>query len=149
MKQLSLETLTKQMRASARQMVPWSYPRVDAFYEEYIYPLRIREATVDGYPVILYFGIADHGHHILETAQIFGKNTPFLPFYLVVKVARAFLGRDDLSLIEQHRGVRKIYCWTVYRDQDGNTVPAPFKMPVEKCVFEGFEYSYMMPQIAK
>ena len=144
-----LNTLVREMKATAAVMIPYSYPRVDAFYEDFIYPLRIRESVVDGYPLFVYFGIADHGHHTLETVQVFAKHTPFLPFSLVVKVARAFLGRKNLSLIEQHRGTRKIYCWTVYRDTDGDSTQAPFKMPSEKCVFEGFEYSYMMPHCAK
>jgi hypothetical protein len=80
---------------------------------------------------------------------VFAKYSAFLPFSLVVKVGRKFLGKHCLSLMEMHRGQRKIYCWTVYRDHDGRAVRTPFKMPSEKCVFEGFEYHYMLAPAGK
>ena len=149
MNDLNLNTLLQEMRAIATQMVPFSYPRVPAENEECVYPLRIREAIVDGYPVVIYYGIADHGHHTLETVQVFSRHGIFLPFSLVVKVGRMFLGGYNLSLMEMFRERRKIYCWTVYRDRKGNPGKTPFKMPSERCVFEGFEYDYMTPQCAK
>ena len=149
MKQMSLDKLAEQMRAAAMQMVQFSYPRAPAEYEENVYPLRIRETTIDGYPVVVYYGIADHGHHMLESVQTFSRHGVFLPFSLVVKVGRYFLGTQCLSLMEMFREKRKIYCWTVYRDPDGKPGKTPFRMPSEKCVFEGFEYDYMTPQCSK
>ena len=149
MKQPTLETLARQMRDAAVQMVPFSYPRAPASYEEFVYPLRMRQTRIDGYRVLVSFGIADHGHHMLESVQAFSCHGAFLPFSLVVKIGSTFLGKRNLSLMEMFQNRRKVYCWTVYRDTDGNPCRTPFKMDHEKCVFEGFEYDYVVPQHAE
>ena len=107
--------------------------------------LREKEAVIEGYPVFVHYQKVKHHKHYLETVQIFGRNSPFLPFNLVCKIAKKFLGEDYLSLVEIFKNDRKIYVWSVCSDKKGNPIESPYKVEVEDCVFENLEYNYMQP----
>ena len=75
------------------------------------------------------------------------RDTPFLPFGLIVKLAQKILGGHHLSLVEMLRGNRKIYCWTLLVDKTGRPKKSNIENSenVERCVYEGFEYGYIDP----
>ena len=74
-----------------------------------------------------------------------GQVSPFLPFVVICKMAKTFLGDAHLSLVELFKGNRKVYCWAVNVTHDGKPVRSPYSSKVEECSYEGFSYSYMQP----
>jgi hypothetical protein len=148
-KEPKLERHVREMRALAEHLVPYNFPKAPADWEDDINILKAREVTIDGYSVVVHFSKADYGDHYLETLQILAKNAPFLPFVLLCKLAKAFLGDKELSLVEVIRDNRKVYCWTLTVDKDGNPIPSPFQQESEPCQYEGFRYSYMQPDQVK
>lgn len=141
----SLDIVAEHMRNIGEQLVPYNHPQADASLERDLYVLKTRELFIDGYWVMLHFNKADYKTHFLETLQIFGKKTPFLPFNLVVKLGRKFLGGHHLSLYEALRDkqdLRKIYCWNVMLDRQGRPIQfAP--QETQLLTFEGFCYTYI------
>jgi hypothetical protein len=138
-----LELIVREMRSLGKQLLPHTFPKVTHAQEESIAALKKREIEVDGYDIIVYFSNADYGDRILETLQIFGKNFTHLPFYLVCKIARAFLSDTNLALIEtidENDSPRKIYIWTLYYDVQGNQIEGPFYKNAVSDSFEGFHF---------
>jgi len=140
-----LQKHVEEMRALGEHLIHYNFPKAPAEWEDDINILKAREIVVDGYTVVVHYSKADYDNHYLETLQILGKNAPFLPFVLICKLAKVFLGDQELSLVEIVRDNRKIYCWTLTVDSDNNPIPSPFQQESEPCQFEGFRYSYMNP----
>ena len=126
------------------QLVPYNFPQNDPALEDDLNPLKVRKTMVDGYEITIYYSKADHNEFLLETVQIYSDNHPFLPFGLVVKVARNFLGSDKLSLIEFMRMDKKVYCWTAYRSPTGKPIDPPHE-DLKHYQYEGFDYTYLSP----
>jgi hypothetical protein len=140
-KQETLDATVEQMRALGEQLVPYNAPE----NEPDLYVLKTREVTVEGYDVILYYTKSRFDEHATEILQVYGKNMPFLPFYLACKLAKKFLGSKELSLVELFRGNRKVYCWSVNVDDHGRPIRTPYEVEAENCTYEGFRYSYLQP----
>jgi hypothetical protein len=127
-------------------LVPYNFPLGDPNVEDDINPLKTTEVVVDGYPIVVHYSKADYGSHYLITFQVLGQNAPFLPFNVVVKLAKKFLGSKDLSLVELLKDNRKIYCWTVTMTKEGESMLLlQDEEDSEHCIYEGFEYVYMRP----
>lgn len=141
----SLEVTVEQMRALGEQLIPYNAPRASKENENDIGVLKSRRILVDGYEVNVYYTKSDFGEYKTEVVQIWGEFAPFLPFNLICKMAKAFLGGAHLSLVELFKGNRKVYCWTVTVDEDGKPRPSPYEAETEECTFEGFTYSYLQP----
>lgn len=139
------DDMVDKIRRWADRLVPYSYPFVPPEEEDAINILKFKEVTVDGYHLILHFNRHDYRSHFLETFQIIGKDTPFLPFCLTCKLAQRMLGERYLSLVEILKNNRKIYCWTVVTNRDGYAIASPYKNQGETCNYEGFEYNYVYP----
>lgn len=152
-----LEQTVGEMRALAKQLLPYSFPLASHEVEADIAILKKREIVVDGYDVVVYFNNADYEDKILETLQVFGQHFSFLPFYLVCKLARAFLDDEKLSLTEvMHsatgkidKSCRKIYAWTLYYDAHGNRIDGPFAATATPDTYEGFGFSRIASQDVK
>lgn len=141
----NLTTVVDQMKNMSHWLIPYTYPQNDAQLEEDIRPLKTREAVIDGYSLMLYFSRALYEDYYIESFQVLGMHAPFLSFGLVVKLAKRFLGNENLSLIEVIHENRKIYCWNVILDREnGETIPMPQEKS-EYCTYEGFKYLYMDP----
>lgn len=125
-------------------LVPYNFPQNDPALEDDLNAVKVTHTVVDGYDVTIYYSKADHNDFILETVQVYADNHPFLPFALVVKIARKFLGSEKLSLIEFMRMDRKVYCWTVYRNLSGKPINPPYES-MKHLAYEGFEYTYLSP----
>lgn len=141
----NIKTLIQRMQRLADRLIPYSYPSVKPQDEDDINVLKFASTTVDGYDVVLHFNKHDYGTHYLETFQVLGQDCPFLPFATICKLARAFLGNSNLSLVELFKDNRKIYCWTVVRNKGGVSIPNPYKNNSEICSYEGFAYNYVSP----
>ena len=131
------------LREVAEYLIPHTYPVSPASVEEEISVLKKMEFMVDGHNVVVYFNKANYGGYFLETFQILGKNSPFLPFQVVVKLAQVMLGDHYLSFVEFYQDDRKVYCWSVCVDQEGKPKPSPIEETTVPCEFEGFEYKSM------
>jgi len=133
------------LRNVSNYLVPYTFPRAPVELEEEISPLKKLDVEIDGYSVIIHFNRADYKRYFLESVQVLGKHSPFLPFHLVVKIAKRMLGSHYLSLVEFYQENRKVYCWSCCVDKEGKPIPSPIENKTKPCEFEGFEYKYMHP----
>ena len=137
----------EEMRAIGEILMPHNFPKVSHQEEETVNVFKDRDVTVDGYEVTICYNKSDCDNHYVEHCQVFSRSAPFLPFHLVCKLAQKFLGDRHLSLVEVFRDNRKIYCWTVAIDKNGEAIEQPYKETLmEECTFEGFRYTYMNPK---
>lgn len=100
-----------EMKKLAEVLLPYSPPRQPK--DEDISWFKSREIIVDGIPVIVHYSISDNGNFKPAVLTVGAKGAPFLPFGVVCKVARMFLGDDNLTLFEYTKGGSKIYSWMV------------------------------------
>lgn len=135
--ELTLDQHVGEMKAMARQLLPYTFPQVDFKVEQDILILKQRTITVDGYDVLACLSEADYGKYILESLQLQASFAPFLPFTLVCKIGRAFLGDKNLSFIDFFKNNRKVYCWTRNLRDDRPLPPDKKSKPGS---YEGFEY---------
>lgn len=145
-----LEQKINMLKTLGEHLVPYNYPRASQQEDLQVHYLKHIDIEVDGYKLQIHYNKADYGDKALITFQITGRNNPFLPFLLVLKVARKCLGDKYLSLLEIYRDKRKIYCWTLVQDNDGNPIQYPYEEDqVTHLEYGGFEYTYMNPNQAK
>lgn len=145
-KERKFDETVNNMKALAIMLKPHNYPQNPlALFDEDLEIFKEREAIVDGYCVVLHYQISDYEEYCLKTLQIYNKIGPFLPFNIVVKIAKKFLGSDQLSLVEVFKSHRKIYCWSVATDDGDHPIETPYISDAQSCAFEGFKYLYLTP----
>lgn len=142
MQQKTLEEHAKELRRVCQHLVPYSFPKHDIREEEDLIPLKCRQIIVDGYDVSVNMSFSDFEKYQIENVQIQGVYTPFLPLYVVCKVAKAFLGERNLSCTDFVKNNRKIYNWMVRRRGNKTLKPSSKYMSGE---FEGFSYTILKP----
>jgi len=146
-KERELNEVIANMKSLGEMLVPYNYPRTPLIlYEDSYEFFKERDVVVDGYSLIIHYQKSDYKEYFLKTFQIHNKTGPFLPFYLVAKMAKKFLGSEYLSLVEIFKDSKKIYCWSVAVDENDVAIETPYEIDGEKCSFEGFEYIYMSPE---
>jgi hypothetical protein len=146
-KESKFEKIIESMRALGEILIPYNFPKapLSTTTEDDLAIFKQKEVVIDGYPIVLHYQKSDYDKHLIENLQIYGKNSPFLPFNLVCKLGKRFLGSYHLSLVEIFKDNRKIYIWSVCVDKHGKSMPGPWETETEECVFEGFNYLYMQP----
>src|SRR5690348_1768102 len=92
-------------------LIPYNFPIATTEDEDAINIIKTKEVVIDGYNLIIHYNKAKYKDHYLTTLQILGRWSPFLPFSLVCKIGKKFLGDQHLSLVEIFVENRKIYCW--------------------------------------
>jgi hypothetical protein len=140
--QKTLEQHIIEMRQAAESLVQYSFPNVAPEHDQDVNPLKTRQLIIDGYDVLVTFCVADFKKYRLENIQIHGVYTPFLPFVLVCKIARQFLGSQHLSYEDFVKDNRKVYCWTI-RKKQGRIIP--MNRRTESDSYEGLTYSILKP----
>ncbi len=135
-----LDQVIDEMRGMAHQLIPYTHPQASYFDSQEVAVLKQRTLYVDGYDVVLYFGIQDYGDFRIERLEIISVHTPFLPMYLVCKIAARFLGKHELRHSESFKMGRKVYVWTIGVDERGRPLALP-DPDLEKCSYEHFDYS--------
>ena len=139
-----LDATIDRMRAVSEYLIPLNFPRAAGpENEDIISPLKKSMVEVDGYTVGIHFNKAEYPTYLMETCQIFPVTMPFLPFSLVLKIARKFLGNHHLSFIEVPREDRRYYCWTLCLDKAGHPIVPQYDVKAETVSYDGFAYSYM------
>lgn len=144
-KKPKLNDIIRNVRALGEMLIPYNFPQSLSKMEDDLAIFKEREIIIDGYPIILHYQKADYEKYFLESLQIYGTNSPFLPFNLICKLGKRFLGSKYLSLVEIFKENRKIYIWSVCVNKDGKSIPSPEELVTEECEFEGFNYLYMQP----
>lgn len=140
--EMNLQKIVKDMRSMAQMLVPHTYPQVEFQEEQEVMFLKQRQITVDGYDLIVCFSEADYGESTLFSLQIQSAQGPFLPFTLICKLGRAFMGEKHLSFIEFFRNNKKVYCWTIKKD--GERLLRPAKS-TKAGSYEGFDFRILHP----
>ena len=147
-KPVTLDEAIAEMRTIGEQLVPYNFPMTDRSLENYLNISKVKEIVVDGYSLFLHYSKADYRTHYSETVQIYGKHISFLPFNLVVKIAKKFLGSHKLVVIEQLKEGQKIYCWSVMLTKQGKPMDSPFVQDGQSLTYEDFTYSLLDPSNA-
>jgi hypothetical protein len=132
----------KEMKGMAEMLVPFTFPQASILDEQEVLLLKQRNITVDGHDLFLCYSKADYDQYFLESLQIQSYYTPFLPFAVVCKLGRAFLGHNNLSYVEFIKNSKKIYCWTL-RSRDGRSL-LPDQI-TKSGSYEGFQFSILQP----
>lgn len=148
LEETSLDETVESMRNVGETLIPHNYPKSvppPLGQQDDLLLFKKKSILVDGYNIDVHYQKSDFDEYLTETLQIYAQYSPFLPFNVVVKLAKKFLGGHDLSLVEIYREGRKIYIWTVYVDRRGRPIKFPFDIQVENCNYEGIRYSYMLP----
>lgn len=141
MQPMTLERHADELRKVCQQLIPYSFSEVDANDEDLL-PLKTRQIVVDGFDVSVNMSFAGLDKYRTESIQIQGVYTPFLPLYVVCKVARAFLGGKNLSCTDFVRDNRKVYTWIVRR-RGTKSLRTTTKSSKGEC--EGFAYTILKP----
>lgn len=143
---IPLDETIENMRLVGEMMVPYNFPLAPMpLGEDDLAIFKERELVVDGYSIIVNYQKSDYQNHLVETLQIHGRTSPFLPFNLICKLGKRFLGTHHLSLVELFRQNRKVYIWSLCVDREGKPIPSPYDNDTESCEFEGFNYLYLQP----
>ena len=132
-----LDNTIEEMRRMAEMLMPYTYPNAPPSSD--VRWWKVRNFDVDGYSLSVCFSISDYGQYRIETLVLCSQTALFLPFTVVLKVAKKFLGGHYLNFMEMQSG-KKNYYWTVYLDNRGRPIPPPDSSTSEVCKFEGFEY---------
>lgn len=117
-----------------------TFPNCKIGEDEDLILLKSAEILIDGYTVIVFYSVSDYAKYKIKTFQIYSKNHNFLPFNIVCKMAKKFLGEEYISLIELFTNNRKIYCWTMMCDKQNHPIMSPYNDYYIKKEFEDFNY---------
>jgi len=142
----NLDRIVERAKRLGEMLLPYNFPNAPKHDEDDLVGLKTIETTVDGYEVVMHYNKADYGDHFLETFQVLGKSSPFLPFHLVTKLAQKFLGNDNLYLVELVQEKCKIYIWTLCVNKQGDAIDNPNNDQSEELSYEGFQYRLMNPK---
>lgn len=131
------EVQIQEMKGLAGVLQPFTPPKHPG--DEDISWLKQREMTLDGYYMIVHYSEGDYDDLRMDVLTIGCKFAPFIPFNVVCKVAKMFLGEKHLTLFEYTRGGRKIYSWMLI-NRDGNPVNDFQMVDSEKQNYNGFDF---------
>lgn len=137
-----LDKIVTEMKGLGEFLVDFTYPQASSKEEDQISVLKSREIMIDGYEIGVHYSKSETDDRYLECLQCFGLHSPFLPFAIVVKVARKFLGDEHLCFIDVYQNNKKTYCWTVSVDESGLALP-PEQEIARGMEYEGFRFDYM------
>lgn len=138
-----LEENINELKLLGELLIDFNFPKSPPENEEIISPLKSREIIIDGYEVIVVYSKSKHPTHYVVSLQITSKYDIFLPFNIVCKLAKKFLGDKGLSLIEMFKNSKKVYCWALILDPNEEIVMESNHTEIVPCNFEGFDYNYM------
>ena len=129
-------TLSKSLR-------PYTFPNAPSYMEVVYLPYRIWTFPVDGSDIAVHLTDFEVDENYARNLQIYSTNLITLPFYIVFKVAAAYLGLKNMVFFYFVRDGRQIFCWTTLTDKDGNTVEYS-KSEVKIEYYMGHEYASLI-----
>lgn len=105
--------------------------------------LKTKSIEIDGYSVLIKLNRIDHGPFFSENLKIKSEYGSFLPFHLIAKLGKKFLGKYELILIESFEDENKIYEWAITLDKDGKPIPVKMAVYYEDCIYDDLSYKYV------
>jgi hypothetical protein len=141
MREKLLSQHVKEMKALGELLAPVTHANDSVGDAFELAPLRCRKMFVDGYYLVVSYATGDDSGFRIETLQMQGVSMPYLPFYLVCKLAKAFLGPKKLGFMDFIQDGKKIYCWSVRSDSRGKRLPLP--KDYKRIQFENFKFALM------
>ena len=141
----NLDVTIKRMKKLAKSFVNLTFPHSKGDDQDLVL-LKSSDVLIDGDTVIIFFSTSDYTDHLVKTFQIYPKNHSFLPFHLVCKMAKKFLGEQHVSLLEVFSNNKKLYCWSVVTNLDEEPIENPNNSNGEKREFEKFNFQVMYPE---
>lgn len=141
----NIQKTIDRMKKIGEMLSSKTFPNCELGEDEDLILLKSTEIVIDGYTVILFYSVSEYKDHKIKTLQIYSKNHYFLPFNLVCKIVKKFLGEKYISLLEVFSSNRKVYCWTMICDKEENPVMNPYDGYYIKKEFEDFNYYLMEP----
>lgn len=105
--------------------------------------LKTKLIEIDGYSVLIKFNRIDHGPFFSENLKIKSEHSSFLPFHLIAKLGKKFLGKHELILIESFDDGVKVYEWAITLDKYGRPTPVKMAVYYEDCVYDDLSYKYV------
>lgn len=142
MRHFCIKQCVTEMKDLSEILVPLTYPKADFKIEQDILLFKQRTVVFDGYELIVCYSKADYGKYFLESLQLQSTYAPFLPFIVVCKLGRAFLGENHICYIEFFKNNRKVYCWTLKTKNNKSLAPSK---KMKTVVYEGFEFNLLQP----
>lgn len=130
------------MQRMADLLMRYTVPKITQQEEIETLPMKHRFFAVDGYELGLTYSKGDFDAYISYKLQIQSVNTPFLPFALVCKVGKLFLGDKNLYFADFLKNNKKVYCWLKYMHKDNPLILTQNITPAE---YEGFKYNILNP----
>lgn len=143
-----IEGSIRELKALGKILVPYNYPHKDSeAADEDLLIFKSRKYVVDGYSIVAHYQRCDYVDYYLDVLQLYGDYSTFLPISVNCKLAKMFLGNNELSLIETYKDQKKIYCWTVYVDRNEKVIECPTRSRDEMSsrTYDGFKYFYLPP----
>ena len=137
-----LNKIIQEMKSLADSLIDYSFPKATFEEEQQILCLKQREFTIDGYDLSVCYSRADYDKYFLENLQIQSQQVPFLPFTVVCKVGKLFLGEKNICYLDFFRNNRKVYCWTIRTHEENILVPDKTSKPFS---YEGFDFHILHP----
>lgn len=125
------------MKRMARMLVPYSFPQVPLAEELDVMILKTRTITIDGREVLTIFNRSEYPDTVVESLQVASCHFPFLPFNVVARLGKAFLGTRQLYYTDFFEKKKKYYCWFV-RTQNGERIPPEGDFEIKR--YEDLEY---------
>lgn len=135
-----LNTIVKDLKRASELIINFTYPKSSTIEEANYDFMRSAKACIDGFLLNIYYTKSDYESHFFETVQIVGEYSPFIPFHVVFKIGKAFLGEENLGLTEFFQKNRKVYCWNMITTKDGQQMSSEL-LRGQKCNFEGCKYT--------
>lgn len=135
----NLEEATKYLGLFAKILIPYSYPSVPVEVEEDFLPYKTWNFMIDGYDICCHLTEFKISDSIIQNLQVFPKKLYVLPFHLSIKIAVAFLGKDDLVTFHVIKDGHLVSCWTkLKKHSDSGTVSVKNSIPSES--YMGIDY---------
>lgn len=143
------------MKRASRVLTPFSFPRVAPHDEDVVSVLKQRVIEIDGVEVVTFFNRCEYPGPdwkvsiVLETLQVFPRNSTFLSFRISCKLARLFFENDIPGLMQlthnsdRFDGIRRMDVWSVYRKPNEEVIPieeSPVGQDAVASVYEGYKF---------
>lgn len=144
----NVEKSISELKNLGKVLIPYNFPiTTKDLVEDDLLIFKTRFFVIDGYSLLAHYQRCDYKDYYLDIVQIYGDYSTFLPFSVVCKLAKKFLGNEELSLVEVYKDDRKIYCWTIYLDKNENVISCPHNDQKEwkKGIYDDMKYFYVPP----
>lgn len=143
LKVADLKTAVKLGSVLSQSLRPYTFPNAPSYMEDDYLPFRIWQFPVDGYDVCVHLTDFEVDGNQATNLQIYSPELVTLPFYLVFKIAAAYLGIENMVFFFFVRNGKQVFCWTALRDKDGNSIEYS-KADVKIEYYNGIQYATLL-----